>query len=59
MSRRHQSVKTEHSGAKKGGSGFYGHHADAKAECKSIRRNNDKAETIEQMSEVEDEQVEA
>jgi len=37
-------IKTEHAGAKKGGSGYWGHHAEAKEVCKSKRRLNDKKE---------------
>lgn len=35
----------EHAGAKKGGSGFYGHHQEAKAQSKKTRRAQDKAAT--------------
>ena len=39
-------IKTEHAGAKKGGSGFYGHHAEAKKVCKVKRRIADKKEIL-------------
>lgn len=42
-------IKTEHAGAKHGGSGFYGHHQDAKEECKVARRQHDKVEISEQL----------
>lgn len=43
-------IKTEHAGAKKGGSGFYGHHSEAKEVCKTKRRIADKQTVRQEVS---------
>jgi hypothetical protein len=54
--KRKPNIKTEHSGAKHGGSGFYGHHRDAKEECKVARRHNDEVEIMEQVIDMDEDE---
>lgn len=45
----YKAVKTEHAGAKNGGSGYYGRCVDAKIDSKVARRHNDKITINEQL----------